>query len=240
MVSTLTVIVPEEIPMEDAKVSVIYWHEKHYSATKMYMKLLACAGEAWPAYSTITNWIRALTRGEDIHGHASGAGRLPDDRVDTLVINALEESPFHSVRSLASTIKIPPTTEWRHLHARGFIVRNLHIVPHMLSLAQKAVRVESAIELKKVVCSAKHYAWRYILTGDESWFYFIIKMLTVFSSPFGFSLVQILPKGHHFNAEYFYNHTLYEIDRIRPATTEEDARRKSSSISTMRPLTLWL
>jgi predicted alpha/beta-fold hydrolase len=90
MVSALTVIVPEDIPMEDSKALVIHWHEKHYSATKMYTKLLARTGEACPADSTITNWIRAFTRGEDIHGHASGCGRLPDDRVDTLVINALE------------------------------------------------------------------------------------------------------------------------------------------------------
>jgi hypothetical protein len=93
------VIVPEDILMEDAKVLVIYLHEKHCSATKMYIKLLARAGEACPAYSTIANWIRAMTRGKDVHGHASGDGRLPDDRVDTLVINAFEESPFHSVRS---------------------------------------------------------------------------------------------------------------------------------------------
>jgi hypothetical protein len=131
---------PEDIPMEDAKALVIYWHENHSSTTKMYTKLLARAGEAYPAYSTITNSIRTLTRGEDIHGHASGCGHSPDDRVDTLVINALEQSPLHSVRSLASTIKIPPTTVWRHLHARDYVVRNLHIVPHMPSVAQKAVR----------------------------------------------------------------------------------------------------
>jgi hypothetical protein len=53
-------------------------------------------------------------------------------------------------------------------------MRNLHIVHHMLSLAQNAARVESAIELKKVLYSAKHYDWGYILTGDESWFYFTI------------------------------------------------------------------
>jgi hypothetical protein len=93
---------------------------------------------------------------------------------ETLVINAFEKSPFHSVRSLASTIKIPPTTVWRHLHARGYVVRNLHIVPHMLSVAQKAARVELAIELKKVLCSAKQDGWRYILAGDESWFCFTI------------------------------------------------------------------
>jgi hypothetical protein len=170
----LTVIVPEDIPMEDAKVLVIYWHEKHYSAAKMFTKLLERAGEACSAHSMITNWIRGLTRSEEIHGHASGGGRLPDDKVDTLVINALEESPFHSVRSLASTIKIPPTTVSRHLHARGYVVRNPHIVPHMLSLAQKAARVESALEVKKVRCSAKYYGWHYIPTGHESWFYFTI------------------------------------------------------------------
>jgi hypothetical protein len=94
MVSTLTVIVSEDIPMEEAKALVIYWHEKHYSVMKIYTKLLARAGEACPAYYAITNWIRALTRGEDIHGHASESRRLSDDKVDTLVIKALEESPF--------------------------------------------------------------------------------------------------------------------------------------------------
>jgi hypothetical protein len=75
-------IVPEDVPMEDAKVLAIYWHEKQCSATKMSTKSLARAGEACSAYSTITNWIRDLTRGEPAHGHASGGGRLPDDRVN--------------------------------------------------------------------------------------------------------------------------------------------------------------
>jgi histone-lysine N-methyltransferase SETMAR len=51
-------------------------------------------------------------------------------------------------------------------------------------------------------------------------------MLIVFWSPLGFSLAQILPKGHHFNIEYFCSHILHEIDRIRQATTDEDALRK--------------
>jgi hypothetical protein len=52
-------------------------------------------------------------------------------------------------------------------------------------------------------------------------------MLTVFWSPLGFSLVQILLKGHGFNVEYFCNHILHEIDQIRPATTDENARQKT-------------
>jgi hypothetical protein len=111
----------------------------------MYTKLLARAGETYPGYSTITNWITALTRGEDIHGHALGGGCLPDDRVGILVINALEESLFHALRLLASTIKIPPKTGWRRLHARDSVVQNLRTISHMLYLAQKGTRVESLI-----------------------------------------------------------------------------------------------
>jgi hypothetical protein len=85
VISTLNVIVSEDIPMEDAKALVIYWQEKQSSATKMYTKLFARAGKACPAYSTIANWIRSLIRGEDTDGHPSGGGRLPDDRVDTMV-----------------------------------------------------------------------------------------------------------------------------------------------------------
>jgi hypothetical protein len=51
-------------------------------------------------------------------------------------------------------------------------------------------------------------------------------MLTVFWSLLDFPLVQILPKGHRFNSEYFRNHILYKIDQISLATTDEDARRK--------------
>jgi hypothetical protein len=51
----LSVTVPEDIPMEDAKALVIYWHEKHYSGMKMYTKLLARAEEVCPAHSTIMN-----------------------------------------------------------------------------------------------------------------------------------------------------------------------------------------
>jgi hypothetical protein len=51
-------------------------------------------------------------------------------------------------------------------------------------------------------------------------------MLTVFWSLLGFPLVQILPIGHRFNVKYLCNHILHQSDRIRPATTDEDARRK--------------
>jgi hypothetical protein len=84
--------------------------------------------------------------------------------------------------------------------------------------------------IKESALLGKHTGWHYVLTGDdESWFYFTInpdhgwvpegavtptqsrqaisspkQILTVFWSPRGFPLVQILPKRHCFNVEYFY------------------------------------
>jgi hypothetical protein len=71
---------------------------------------MAHAEEACLTYSIITNWISALIRGEDIQVHISDSGHLVDNRVDTLVVATLEEFSYHSMRSLASTIKISPTT----------------------------------------------------------------------------------------------------------------------------------
>jgi hypothetical protein len=93
-----------------------------------------------------------------------------------------------------------------------------------------------AIESQQVLRSAKHRAWRYDLTGDESWFYYTIdhdhiwildgeevlaiprraitspkRMLAVFWSPLGFSLVEILPKGIHFDSQYFTSNILSAI-----------------------------
>jgi hypothetical protein len=117
----------------------------------MQSKLLGRAGAACPAYSTITNWVRVVIRGEDIQGYASGGGPFSDDTVGALRPAAVDESPFHSVRSLASTFMIAPATGWLHLHSRGYVVRELHVVPYRLSAAPKATRLESATELKKVL-----------------------------------------------------------------------------------------
>jgi hypothetical protein len=140
----------------------------------MYQKLQARPLLTCPADSSITNWIKALDREEDISMRASGSGRLPDDRINDPIAEELEISPFHSVRSLASAIKRPRETIWCHLHSMRFVVKHLRLVPHTLSLVQRNERIEYSIDLKRMLKLAKHRGWRYFLTGDESWFYLTI------------------------------------------------------------------
>jgi hypothetical protein len=101
-----------------------------------------------PGYSTIINWLRWLERGEDITQWASRSGPSVDNQIDSRTVIVLEETPFHSVRSIGSAIKCPRSTVWRHLHNTGSIVHNLHLVPHKLSLAQKPESRTTSIELK--------------------------------------------------------------------------------------------
>jgi hypothetical protein len=238
------------------------WHEKWFDSVAIHQKLAARVGYACRAYSTVTDWIRKLRRGDDITQRASGSGRLPDDRIDVSITTALSHAPFHSVHSLSSAIKCPWSTVWRHLHCAGHVVRNLHFVPHTLSSAQKASRVEYAIELKQVLASAKHRSWRYFLTDDESWFCFSSdhdhmwvaegekpptrtwqtaaspkRMLTVFWSPLGFCLVEILPKGARFDAQYFCSEISLRLWRIGHGIVMKIGSGVWYSISTMPLLT---
>jgi hypothetical protein len=85
--------------MDVAKVLVVYWHDKEYSAQTMYQKLQARSVPICPAYSSATNWVRALDRGEDISMRASGSGCLPDSTIDLTITEELDIYLFHSVRS---------------------------------------------------------------------------------------------------------------------------------------------
>jgi hypothetical protein len=51
-------------------------------------------------------------------------------------------------------------------------------------------------------------------------------MLTVFWSPLGFSLVEILPKEILFDSQYFCSNVLSAIVQNQPSETPEDRRRR--------------
>jgi hypothetical protein len=120
----LRVTVHVNFHMEDAKVLLIYWYGKQYDTVKMHQKLLARVREDCPSYSTVTNWIRKHKHDDDIHQRTSGSGRSPDDHLPAFIVAALEESPFHSGRSLASAVKYPSMTLGPHLYSSE------HVLPH--------------------------------------------------------------------------------------------------------------
>lgn len=70
-------------------------------------------------------------------------------------------------------MKIPKSTIHDHSLKIGFVVKHLRFVPHTLNSIQKLNRVKLLKQLLKIIEQARHQSWRFFLTGDESWFFFI-------------------------------------------------------------------
>jgi histone-lysine N-methyltransferase SETMAR len=214
--------------MADPRVLVTYWLDKGYNAKTMYAKLLNRMESNIPAYSTVTYWIRELKRGREILEPLFKGGMSHDIFLDPQILAQLELFPFHSIRSLAATLQRPRSTIYDHLVKLGFTTRNLRWVPHALSEKHKKSRVEISRQLLNIIFQARHQGWRFFFTGDESWFYFANHynriwllpdsevptrvrntinadkvMLTVFWSPLGFAVVEVLAKKKTFTSDYF-------------------------------------
>jgi hypothetical protein len=91
--------------------------------------------------------------------------------VDFKILIALPAFPFHSVRTVASLLKIPRSTIDDHLQRGNFTVKPLKCVPHTIDDCTQQARVKMANSMLKMIAEARHQNWRYFLTGDESQFF---------------------------------------------------------------------
>lgn len=222
--------------MEHAKHLVIYWRSKGYKTKVIAAKLLKSLQSDAPPYPTVSYWVRMIKLKHDILTVPGGPGRPFEVDLDSKIFEALNEFPFHSLRTLASSLKRPMSTIREHLLRANFEIKHLKWVPHTLSEDQKRSRVEQAGQLLDILSAARHNSWNYLVTGDESWFYLetsyeriwlqrdsprpvrekkVINspkvMITVFWSPNGFHLVEALPKGQTFTSDYFSQTILYSL-----------------------------
>jgi hypothetical protein len=104
---------------------VIYWHSKDYDANSIYRKLVANFGDSAPGYSTGTKWLRRLVCGDDILEPVERKGKESDGLMDFKILIALTAFPFHRVRTLTSSLKIPRPTIYDHLQRGNFTVKHL-------------------------------------------------------------------------------------------------------------------
>jgi hypothetical protein len=179
------------------------------------------------------------------------AGLPADVWLDLQIFSQLEFFPFHSLASLAVALQSPRSTIYDHLIQLGFTTRHLRWVPHTLSSAHKKSRVELSHKLLGVIAQARHQAWKFFLTGDESWFYFQTDysriwllpdckppqrarqtintqkvMVTVFWSPLGFPVVEALAKRKTFTSDYFCETICTQFVHYAPPETRQPTGRR--------------
>jgi hypothetical protein len=102
----------------DQRSIVLYLNRKDLTAQVTHDDLVATLGAEAIAYSTVTNYLRTV---RIIHRDAtplSATTSLCIDVSDEVILRALEEFPFSSVRQLAHATHLPVTTVYRRLSAK--------------------------------------------------------------------------------------------------------------------------
>jgi hypothetical protein len=150
---------------------VVDWNSKEENARTIWEKLRIQFRDEGPAYSSVTNWLRRLGVGENIREPGNHPGKPSDDLIGLQILTELTEFPFHSIRTLAHPLKIPPSTVCDHLRKRPFVVKHLRWASQTLDAAKRRTRVTMSEGLFKDREHARHQGQRYFLTGDESWFF---------------------------------------------------------------------
>jgi hypothetical protein len=82
-------------------------------------------------------------------------GKESDGLVDFKILIALTAFPFHSVRTLVSSLKLPRSTIYDHLQRGNFTAKHLVWVPHTLDDCTKQARVEMANSMLKMITEAR-------------------------------------------------------------------------------------
>jgi hypothetical protein len=153
----------------DQRSIVLYLARKGLRSTDIHRDLEKTLGPEAIAYSTVTCYLRTSrfrvpTEMEEGEGEVS-----PVCEVDEVILKALADEPFSSVRELARHTCLSRTTVHRHLTCSlGFTVRHLRWVPHRLSDKQKTIRVTLSTELLRLLEQQERRPWHDVITLDES------------------------------------------------------------------------
>jgi hypothetical protein len=215
--------------------AVRFLHDEGLPADAIHQHLVEMFGEKAMAYSTITRTLRKMSwTGPEIQKE-----KPPNFPIDATILLLLNCDPTASIRETAREARPPGSTLFYALTAdMGYSYRRWRLVPHNLSARQRNDGLKQTQELLEVLQNAKRLRWRFVLTGDESWFFYVnehqklwlapdldppevarrrIKIPNVIVISFGNILglhVSTFLAGESFDANYFVRNVLTPITHL--------------------------
>jgi hypothetical protein len=152
---------------------VLSLRKESLTAKQIYERLVEIFGPRATAYSTMMKILRKTCWALFDERLQNLGGRPPNLDYDTRILSVLQSNLNASVREIAHETRIPKSTVFDVLCLRlSSSVRNCRFVPHGLTETQRRERVEKSKALLSVLVNAKRRAWQFILTEDESWFFY--------------------------------------------------------------------
>lgn len=115
-------------------------HSRHQATIEMQRQF----GQEVPHRNWITKWWRHFENGETSLADKPRSGR-PTTIDSHPVLQALENQPTSSLRSLERTTGVSRCTVSRILHNSGKVPRKPQVIPHDLTFGQKKQRVDTCV-----------------------------------------------------------------------------------------------
>jgi len=195
-------------------------------------------GEKAPSMNTVRLWWYRAEEGCTQVSDRPRPGRPTIPGSAELVSRLLEEQPFASLRSMSMELGLSKSTIENVVKSElGMRHFDLRWVPHTLSAAQKAKRVDVSAGLLAILDRMSRTGLAYLLTSDESWFMHHNphsarwatsateagqrvrqtltkeKCLVVMTWSFnGFCHVMVVPQGETYTSDYVVNTLLPALD----------------------------
>lgn len=178
-------------------------------------------------------------------------GRPSDPEIDAKIRGVLDDIPSASTRLIGEEIKHSHSTVYRHLtQSMGYHYRCIRWIPHFLNEDQKRTRVQRAKELLTLLHTQDRLKWKFIYTGDESWFFYdnqikklwlesdaerpkaerpdiLTKkiMVCIFWNPHGIVVIKAMERGHAINSGTFINEILKPIEMSEEFHTAKNQKK---------------
>ena len=196
-------------------------------------------------YQSVTRTIRKLSWTETTPLPIFEGGRPCNYNDDKKILSEIKNDPSISCREIARLTNIPySTVNYILVNRLHFKYKKLRWIPHVLDTHQKNARLKYSRRLLDVLTNCAKTKFRYILTGDESWFCYFTPngcrwmnedeeppdierpgfkspkiMVCLFWNPHGIALIYVLPKGTSMNSSVFIANILEPINEY-PANLE--------------------
>jgi transposase len=152
---------------------VLSLHEEGLTAKQIHERLVEVFGPLAMLYSIVTRTIRKASWTPSEERSQNFGGRPPNLDPDARILSVLEREPNASLREIAHETRIPKSIVFDSLRERlNDSARNYRFVPHTPTEGQRRGRVEKSAALRSLLAKAKRCAWKFIITGDESWFFY--------------------------------------------------------------------
>lgn len=231
---------------------ILKWHKDGENPTLIHNRLIDLFGDNALSLSTVSRTIRKLSWTADHPKPKPEVGKPPDMHNIQLIQKIIDENPMISCHQISRDTEIPySTVHYTLVHHLKYKCRRLHWIPHSLSEQNKLQRVECCNQILKILQHQKMINWRYIITGDESWFFYHtpngfqwipedeevqedIKnssystkiMVTIFWNPNGIAILNALPIGHTMNGDTFLSTILQPLREYKYYNEAKQSRKK--------------